>query len=187
MCQDVPDAVDILAQFWVPEKQVTSGENRHLYRPWVEQGWLKVTPGDAIDYGFIIQQVLEDARIYDVRELNIDRAFQGVYVEQQLADNGINVFPMQQTTAAYAASTADLERRLKAYGVHHGGNPILRWNVDGAEVTMDAEGRMKPDRKRARERKVKIDGLMALLMANDRLMRNGEFTSVYETRGIEFV
>jgi phage terminase large subunit-like protein len=186
-CQDVPEAIDVLARFWVPEAQVDRGENRHLYKPWVNQGWLYTTPGDAVDYGFIIRHVLEDAKRYDVREVNIDRAFQGVHVEQQLVDNGIVVFPMGQTVAAYAASTSDLERRLKAHGVHHGGNPILRWNVDSAEVTMDAEGRMKPDRKRARERKTKIDGLMALLMANDRLMRHGELSSVYDTRGVEFV
>jgi phage terminase large subunit-like protein len=72
---------------------------------------------------------------------------------------------------------------LKAHQIHHGGHPILRWNVDAAELTMDAEGRMKPDRKRAREHKTKIDGVMAMLMALDRVMRS-EGPSVYETREV---
>jgi len=182
-CQEVPDAVDVLARFWIPAALLDHGELRHLYQPWVDQGWLQTTPGEAIDYGYIVKQVVEDAERFNLVEVNVDRLFEGRSVGSDLADHGIEVFPMNQTTADYAAPTADLERRLKAHGVHHGGNPILRWKVDGAEVTADSEGRMKPDRKRARERKVKIDGLMALLMANDRLMRS-DGPSVYEEDGV---
>lgn len=182
-CEEVPDAVDVLARFWIPAAQLERGENRHLYRPWADQGWLQTTPGDAIDYGYVVKQIVEDSQNFRLIELNVDTAFEGRSVGSAIADHGIEVIPMIQTTKEYAAPTTDLERRLKAHQVHHGGNPILRWNVDGAEVTMDAEGRMKPDRKRARERKVKIDGLMALLMANDRLMRQ-DGPSVYEEEGV---
>jgi phage terminase large subunit-like protein len=176
-------AIDVLARFWVPDAQLETSPNRHLYRQWKDDGWLLTTPGNAIDYGFIVKQVVEDARRFNLVSLNIDSAFQGIQVGQQLMDHGIEVVAMNQTTQAYAAPTAECERRLKAHQIHHGGHPILRWNVDAAELTMDAEGRMKPDRKRAREHKTKIDGVMAMLMALDRVMRS-EGPSVYETREV---
>jgi len=67
-----------------------------------------------------------------------------------------------------------LERKL-----NHGGHPVLRWNFDNVHIRTDPAGNIKPDKEKSME---KIDGVVALVMAMDRAMKNlNGGDSVYET------
>jgi phage terminase large subunit-like protein len=46
--------------------------------------------------------------------------------------------------------------------IHHGGHPILRWQISNVTITMDPSGNRKPDKKRATGH---IDGVVSLMMA----------------------
>jgi phage terminase large subunit-like protein len=61
---------------------------------------------------------------------------------------------------------------------------VLRWHAENLQVKTDAAGNRKPARESAH---LKIDGVVALLMALDRLLRvepEEKFVSVYEDRGL---
>jgi phage terminase large subunit-like protein len=73
---------------------------------------LQTTPGNAIDYDFIVAQILEDAEKFNIVDLNIDRLFQGQQVAMRLADNGLTVFPMGQGFMSFAAPMKEFERLL---------------------------------------------------------------------------
>ena len=49
--EDDPEAIDVLARFWVPEAALQNSQNRYReqYRRWAKEGWLQVTPGEATD------------------------------------------------------------------------------------------------------------------------------------------
>jgi phage terminase large subunit-like protein len=68
--------------------------------------------------------------------------------------------------------------------IRHGGNPVLRWNVDNLVVAQDPAGNLKPDKARATQR---IDGAVAMIMAIDRATRHGGLTgrSIYETEPVK--
>lgn len=179
-----PDEVDVLCRFWCPEAKLHDASNRYLdqYRAWAQEGYLMTTPGDAIDYGFIKKQVLEDARRFKLGSMNVDRLFQGYQLSQELADEGLEVFGMGQGFISMAAPMKDFERRLLGKKLHHGGNPILRFMSDNVAVQMDAAGNLKPDKAKSQGR---IDGIVGLVMALDRCMRHEPpKRSVYESRGL---
>ena len=69
-----------------------------------------------------------------------------------------------------------LEKRIA-----HGGNAVLRWNMDNIIVKTDESGNVKPDKKRVTER---IDGAVATIMALDRAIRNENHKSVYDSRSL---
>jgi phage terminase large subunit-like protein len=70
-----------------------------------------------------------------------------------------------------------LERKL-----NHGGNPVLRWNMDNAYVRTDPAGNLKIDKEKSTE---KVDGAVALVMALDRALKNRNTGSVYDSgRGL---
>ena len=46
--------------------------------------------------------------------------------------------------------------------IHHGGHPILRWQMSNVAIEMDSSANRKPSKKRAIGH---IDGVVALLMA----------------------
>lgn len=181
--EEDPEAVDILARFWCPEAQLTNDQNRYReqYQFWFKIGCLNTTPGDAIDYGFIRKQVLEDAERFRLVDLNVDRLFQSYQLSQELADEGLEVFGMGQGFLSMAGPMKEFERRLLDRKLHHGGNPILRWMAGNMAVKQDPAGNLKPDKAQSQG---KIDGIVALVMALDRAMRHTGSKSVYEERGI---
>jgi phage terminase large subunit-like protein len=61
------------------------------------------------------------------------------------------------------------------------GNPVLRWMMDNIYVKTDPAGNIKPDKEKSTER---IDGVVALIMALDRAIRNENKSNIYDERGI---
>jgi phage terminase large subunit-like protein len=178
-----PLGIDVIARFWTPESRLTDSGNRYRaqYQMWAEQGWLTVTPGNATDYDFIMEQVLEDARLYQLHDLGID-PWQGHHVGMKLQDAGLTVVEMRQGFQTFAAPMNELMRRLLALKVNHGGNPILRAMADGLTVKQDPAGNLKPDKSTSQ---FPNDGIVTLVMAIGRLleaMKKGP--SIYEERGV---
>jgi len=182
-----PDDVDILARFWCPRAKLLDATNRYQaqYQAWAQAGYLTVTEGDAVDYGVVRAQVLADATKFALHSLNVDRLFQGYQLSQELLDEGLQVFGMGQGFLSMAAPMKEFERRLLEKRLHHGGNPVLRFMADSVVVQMDAAGNIKPDKANSQAR---IDGIVALVMALDRVMRREPTQkSAYETRGLLIV
>jgi len=181
---DDPDEVEILCRFWCPEAKLADDTNRYRdqYQAWARDGWLSVTPGDAVDYGFVKRAILDDAQTFKLVDLNVDRLFQGYQVSQELVDEGLTVFGMGQGFISIAAPMKEFERRLLGKKLHHGGHPVLRFMADNVAVRMDPAGNLKPDKAASQGR---IDGIVALVMALDRCMRQGPpKRSVYEDHGL---
>lgn len=179
-----PDALDILARFWCPESRLydPSNQYREQYQAWAREGWLTATPGDAVDYAAVKAAIMADAKRFAIRNLNVDRLFQGYQLSQELADEGLEVFGMGQGFLSMAGPMREFERRLLAKKLHHGGNPVLRWMADNVAVRQDPAGNLKPDKAASQG---KIDGIVALVMALDRAMRHEPpKRSVYESRGL---
>ena len=59
----------------------------------------------------------------------------------------------------------------------HGGNPVLRWMAGNVVAEMDAAENIKPSKKKSTE---KIDGIVAWIMALDRVIRHEMQGSVYD-------
>ncbi len=178
------ETLDVLARFWCPEAKLTDDQNRYApqYQAWARDGWLRTTPGTAVDYGFVKKQILEDAGRFQLVDLNIDRLFQAYGVSQELQDEGLTVFGMGQGFMSFAPLTKELEKRLLLKKICHGNNPILTWMADNVAVQQDAAGNLKPDKAASQG---KIDGIVALLMALDRAMRKEKpKRSVYEDHGL---
>lgn len=179
--------LDIIARFWCPSAQLTSDQNRYRdqYQAWQRAGYLTVTPGDAIDYQAIRRQILDDAKRFKVADVNVDRLFQGYQLSMELADEGLKVFGMGQGHYGMAAPMKEFEKRLLSRAIHHGGNPVLQWQAGNMAVLQDAAGNYKPDKAHSQGR---IDGIVALVMALDRVMRRPKpKQSVYEGRGLATV
>lgn len=180
---DDAKALDILARFWCPRARVYDEQNRYAaqYQAWAAAGALQVTEGDAIDYGFVKRQILEDAARFQVVDINVDRLFQGYQMTQELTDEGMKVFGMGQGFLSMAMPMKEFERRLLAKKLHHGNNPVLRWMANNVAVRQDPAGNLKPDKAESQGR---IDGIVGLVMALDRAMRAGG-GSVYDNPDYE--
>jgi len=79
----------------------------------------------------------------------------------------------------------EVEKLILEKKLVHFKHPVLRWMVDNTVAKTDPAENIKPDKAKSKER---IDGVVALIMALDRIMRNeGKGKSVYEDRGIRIL
>jgi phage terminase large subunit-like protein len=178
-----PDRITILPRLWCPEAKLHDEHNRYhqQYQAWARDGWLRTTPGNAIDYETIRAQILDDASTFQVQEIAVDRLFQGYQLSMQLADEGLTVAACGMGYMSMAGPCKEFERRLLGGHLHHGGHPVLKWMANNVAVREDPAGNLKPDKASSQG---KIDGIVGILLALDRIMRQDATGSVYEERGV---
>ena len=100
---------------------------------------------------------------------------------QTLQDDGFTMVPFGQGFRDMSPPTKELMRLVLERKLNHGGNPVLRWNMDNAFVRTDPAGNLKIDKEKSTE---KVDGAVALVMALDRALKNlNTGTSVSDDRG----
>lgn len=188
----------VLPRFFMPEENVMQRvrEDRVPYDVWIERGYITATPGEVIDHDWIIHQVAQDNATYQLGSLNFDRWGSahvmnklqeiGFTTDQAEADRGRPLLvQFGQGFASMSAPMKELEKLVKSRRLGHNNNPVLTWMADNLIARMDPAGNLKPDKERSRE---KIDGMVALIMGIDRLMRQGQIQeSAYKKRGIRFL
>ena len=152
------------------------------YDIWERQGFLKTTEGNVVHYGFIESFIEELGEKYNIREIAFDR-WGAVQMSQNLEGMGFTVVPFGQGFKDMSPPTKELMKLVLEKRVAHGGHPVLRWMMDNVFIRKDPAGNIKPDKEKSTE---KIDGAVAMIMALDRAIRNGNVISesVYDTRGI---
>lgn len=182
--QKAGDKFRVLCFFWVPEEAMwkRSKKDRVPYDAWVRDGFIEATPGDVIDYTFILARIEELAQRYDLREVAFDR-WGATKLAQDMQESDLTVVEFGQGFASMSGPMKEMERLIAAGELAHGNNPVLAWMADNLVARQDPAGNIKPDKERSIE---KIDGMVALIMALARAIRNeGESSrSIYEERGL---
>lgn len=165
------EGYDVIWRFWTPEDNLEALDKRtanSASKLWVPQGWLKTTPGNVTDYGFIKEQILEDADRFDVLSIGFDR-WGATHLTNELLDEDL---PMVKTGQGYQTMNPAMKeiQRLVLKGskqpkdplLRHGGNPVMVWMIDNLAVATDPAGNVKPDKANSGD---KIDGVSALANA----------------------
>ena len=174
---------DVVARMWVPEENVAERvkRDRAPYDVWIRDGWLRTTPGNVVDYEYIMAQASEDLRRFKVREIAFD-PWNATAVSNRLTDEGAPMVEFRQGFVSMNPAMKTLEVAVQTARLNHGGNPALAWMADNLVATSDPAGNLKPDKGKSTE---KIDGMVALLLALQRAtLAGGSGESVYATRGL---
>ncbi|MGH7393756.1 MAG: terminase large subunit, partial [Candidatus Rokuibacteriota bacterium] len=174
------DGYALRVECWVPEDTIPERErsDRVPYRLWADQGWLRVTPGNTTDYGFVEKRIHELMAELDVQEIGAD-PWNARDLVTRLQANAVPIFEVPQTMANLSAASKELERLILSGRLRHDGNPVMRWCVSNAVADVDSNGNVKPSKKRSHER---IDGVSATVTALARALVHAG-PSVYDTRG----
>jgi phage terminase large subunit-like protein len=177
----VQDKYRVVCRFWIPEDAIEDRVKRDRvpYDAWVRAGYIATTPGNVIDYDFILAQIAADRDAYEVREMAFDR-WGAVHIQTKLMDMGGKDWVMQfgQGFSSMSPAMRDLDRLILGHELAHANNPVLSWMADNLVVDEDAAGNIKPDKEHSIE---KIDGMVALVMAVDRAIRRVDpGASVYD-------
>ncbi len=170
--------------YWLPEDSLPLRVRRDhvMYDVWHKQGFIQTTEGNVVHYGFIEDFIVKLGEKYDIQEIAYDR-WNATQMVQRLEDEGFKMIPFGQGFRDMSPPTKELMRLVLEHNIAHGGHPVLRWNMDNVYVRTDPAANIKPDKEKSTE---KIDGVVALIMAMDRALKNGISASgsVYDYRGL---
>lgn len=167
-------------QGYLPEATVENSRNAS-YAGWAKDGWLRVTPGDVLDFDALKEDVLADRDAHDLREVAFD-PWQATQLSNDLQKEAVQMVEVRPTVQNFSEPMKELEAMVLSGRFHHDGNPVLRWMVSNVVCHRDAKDNVYPRKQRPEN---KIDGVVAMIMALNRaLLTPPDPGSVYENRGI---
>lgn len=183
--EELPD-IALLNYYWIPQDSV---RERYLndgvrYPDWVQEGYLRTTPGNTTRYDIIRAFINEAMQTYEIAELAVDQAH-AAQLMVQLSDDGLNVVKHSQGLMSMTNPTKSLEELILSKKLKPGYDPVFRWMVLNTVVYADGNGNVKPMKNKSEE---KIDGVVSAAMAVGRLLISPEPQNfVYnERKGIFF-
>jgi phage terminase large subunit-like protein len=175
----------VLPFFWIPEAKIKQRrKNGVSLDPWIKAGLIEVTPGETVDYNFILSRIAKLKDEYDFRKIAFDRWGAAKLRADIEAAAGVPLVQFGEGFASMSAPMKELQKLVVEANLSHGGHPVLSWMADNVVARVDPAGNIKPDKEKSVE---KIDGIVALIMALDRALRWRETQNVYETRGLRVI
>lgn len=153
-------------RFYIPETTVQDRikkENINILG-WIQQGYLTVVPGETVDYEYVYNDILNDSKIYNIKEIAYDR-WQANFLIQKLNENIPNTsyIEFDQGLKKMSPATKQYEKAVLDKSIIDN-NPIMLWMIQNVQVKMDANGNYKPLKINKGSVK-KIDGVVTSIMA----------------------
>jgi phage terminase large subunit-like protein len=171
------DTLYCLQMYWLPEDLLEKRlkEDKIPYDIWLEQGLLRISEGNKVNYKDVTQWLLEvqnelDIYIYKIGYDN----WSSTYLVDELKQNfgGECTEAVIQGPKTCSAPMKRLEADLTAKKINYNNNPILKWCLSNAAIQVDRNDNIalvKTSNPRRR-----IDGVASLLDAYVVLERNYE-------------
>lgn len=169
----------VLPTFFLPEDTIAKRalESDLPWREWVEDGHLIATPGEVIDEQMVEDHLRDLCERYQVSEISCD-PHRAQRLMARLLDDGEPVVTFPQRRLTMHPAIDDLQRAILGRELFHGGNPLLRWNVQNATVSADYAGNLMFQKNKGK--RGAIDGCVATAMAVHRLTAEPQI-SIYDT------
>lgn len=170
---DADGSYDVLPFFWMPERKVKLLELRdHVpYSEWVRLGFIEAAEGDVVRHDLIKARIEWAREMFDLVELAYDPWNAGEFAQKRI-DEGLTCIPVRQGFGSLSAPMKKVMELTLDRKLRHGNHPVLAWNADCTEALDDGNDNIRPDKPERDKSNKRIDGIVALIMAVDRAVRN---------------
>ncbi len=187
----------LLPFIWIPENMKSrTGQDRERFKLWVSQGAMISTPGDVIDYRYIMTTIGQCRLDYDLKVLAFDRWGASKIVTDLCDDYGFTLdekeaeryskpwlVRMGQGFASMSAPTKEFAKLVSEKKIAHFGNPAFRWQIGNVVIEQDGAGNQKIDKGKSTD---KVDSPVAGVIGLEAAICNANQTggSVYDQRDV---
>lgn len=164
------DAIVGFVRLYLP-KAVVDERARAVpaYRLWAASGILTLTDGEIIDYNRIEADLRTWCTQFQVQRIAFDQ-FGSAQICSRLAADGLPAVLESKNAKTFTAPARELEARVKHGKFRHDGNAALKWMASNCVVERRVDDSILP-KKESAESPNKIDGIDALLLGIDGLLR----------------
>lgn len=177
-----------LLYYWMPEAAIEEYLRKvPKLRDWAEAGWIRVMPGEVINYQQIEEETAAILATVECQRFHYDPMFATASIQQLVETHGFDetrIAEFPQTTKYYSYPISVFDNLVAAGKLGHNGNPVTDWQA-GHVCIWERDGKKrltKPDGESNTWKK--IDGIAALVMAFDAALRREDVANVYDGRGL---
>ena len=151
-----------LPYIWRSSKDLESAEIRDNvpYRNWERAGFLKICPGDTIDYADVESTIAEAKQSFDLKMVGFDP-----YLSRTITQRLMPIVPVveiPQDMINMSPAMKEVERGMLEHTMRHVHNTCFRWTFGNVRCAVDGNENIKPMKNRSPGR---IDPAVALIIA----------------------
>jgi phage terminase large subunit-like protein len=158
--------------YWLPGDDLPERmrRDRAPYDIWVEDGWLELTPGPAVDHEIVAKRIIELCQQFKPKETAFDD-WNAVQVVAKLTAARIPLVNFVQGLRSFHQPTQEFERLVITGGIEHDDSPVSSWCVRNTSVKIDVSGKVRPVKMKVNSTQ-RIDGTISMIMALDCALRS---------------
>ena len=151
-----------LPYIWRSSKDLESAEIRDNvpYRNWERAGFLKICPGDTIDYTDVESTITEAKRTFDLKMVGFDPYLSRTITQRLMPI--VQVVEIPQDMRNMSPAMKAVERGMLEHTMRHVHNTCFRWTFGNVRCAVDGNENIKPMKNRSPGR---IDPAVALIIA----------------------
>lgn len=168
----------IFEKTYLPEETFNDTQN-DIYQKAHADGHLITTPGAAINNDFIRNEALEWSKNFRIQECYYD-TWNATEMAQKLSDK-IEMVKFAMNVANFSEPMKKFDSLMREKKIRHNGSKLLRWCIGNVVAKYDHNENVYPRKSNV---KLKIDPVIAILMAMAGWIQDKKEESVYEERGI---
>lgn len=171
----------IFGDHFLPGDRIADDDANHSYQSWVHDEYLTIAGEAETDLDEVEELVIDYLEVGNVREITYD-PWKATQMAQRLEKQGsASIVEFKQNAMMMSPAMDEVEAAIYAGRLHHDNCPIMQW-MSGNVVVKPYKTDYKTPTKEKEH--LKIDGMVALIMAVGRAMYDGESdASIYEDRG----
>lgn len=163
--------------YWLPEELLENREkdDKIPYSLWRDLGYLRTTPGNKVDYRFVVDWFKEMRDKYDVYIpfCGYDNYSANYFIQDMKLEFGEEALEgVIQGAKTLSGPLRSLGADLDAKRVNYNNNPVTKWCLSNVAVTEDRNANLLPCKTSNQRRR--IDGFAAMLDAYVVLERHQE-------------
>lgn len=156
-----------LSMYWLPSELLEnrSREDKIPYDKWYEQGYLRVSNGNKVDYDDVVKWFAEVQNEYGlyIYQHGYDAWSSPSYIKTFTDTFGNISTPVIQGKKTLSDPMNQLGADLKSKRINYNNNPITRWCLTNVRADIDKNNNIQPAKGNNQRRR--IDGFAAMLDA----------------------
>lgn len=172
----------IFTENFAPELAIEESKNVN-YKKWEKSGELIKTPGAAINYDQIEDRFLLNSKKYNFIECFFD-GWNATEFAQNMSKHRIDMVEFRMSTGNLSEPMKRLDALILDGNVVHNGSELMEWCLSNVVARRDHNDNVFPKKEHA---DMKIDPIVATIMALAGWVAREQEESVYKDRGMVFI
>lgn len=158
-----PDKYVFSVFTYLPDESLSTAYNGELYREFKRGKFLTTTPGNCVDYDYILSDMLNLYKDITLMKVGYD-SWNATQWATSATNSGLPLEPVSQSISNFNRPTKEFTRLILSGKVVIDYNPIVRWCFQNVQIKRDYNDNEKPTKANDDNTK-KIDCVIAIIEA----------------------